>query len=210
MERITMENIKGSKTYTINDPVLQFYIELKDTEPKIWRRILISSDSSFWDLHSAIQSVFEWKNCHLHQFEYQINKKIKKIGIPEERYLSYKMEIYPSWKKDLNSVFNKMGMIVDYLYDFGDSWLHVVKLEAILPKEKGQKYPVCTGGARKSPPENCGGVTGYEDLLMIINDENHSEYDITVQWIGGKWDPEEFDENNIKFYNSNKLLDMSF
>jgi hypothetical protein len=66
-------------------------------------------------------------------------------------------------------------------------------LEKILPSESKTRYPVCLGGARACPPEDCGGVGGYVDFLQAISDVDHEEHDEMLEWIGGEFDPEEFD-----------------
>ena len=84
-------------------------------------------------------------------------------------------------------------------YDFGDCWRHEILLEGILLREKGCKYPQCIGGARACPPEDCGSVSGYYDLLEIIADTEHEEYEDTVRWLGRPYMPEHFDPNDVKF-----------
>ena len=77
-----------------------------------------------------------------------------------------------------------------YEYDFGDSWEHVVELEKILTPEPGASYPRCTAGKRSGPPEDCGGIWGYADLLDALADPSHPEHDNLLEWVGGEFDPE--------------------
>ena len=92
-----------------------------------------------------------------------------------------------------------------YEYDFGDYWEHMVLVEKILPVEKGKRYPNCSKGKRACPPEDVGGVWGYTDFLETIKDVNHSEHEDMLEWVGGEFDPEEFD---MKFVNE-RLKKMS-
>jgi Plasmid pRiA4b ORF-3-like protein len=82
-----------------------------------------------------------------------------------------------------------------YEYDFGDGWEHVVLLEKVLPPEQGVDYPRCTAGKRACPPEDVGGVWGYESFLETIRDPSHPEHDDMLEWAGGEFDPEQFDLN---------------
>jgi hypothetical protein len=84
------------------------------------------------------------------------------------------------------------------MYDFGDDWLHTVILEKLLPRESGIKYPLCIAGERACPPEDCGGVPGYFDLLEAIKNPLHVQHKEMLQWIGGKFDPECFDAKGKK------------
>jgi hypothetical protein len=80
-----------------------------------------------------------------------------------------------------------------YLYDFGDSWEHEILVEKILPLEKGTHYPVCVTGKRACPPEDCGGPYGYEELLEILKDPSHPEYEDRIDWLPEEdFDPETF------------------
>jgi Plasmid pRiA4b ORF-3-like protein len=80
-----------------------------------------------------------------------------------------------------------------YEYDFGDGWEHVIIVENILKPESGVHYPICIAGARACPPEDCGGTGGYAHFLEAITEPEHEEHDELLEWIGGEFDPEEFD-----------------
>ena len=80
-----------------------------------------------------------------------------------------------------------------YEYDFGDGWDHTVLLEKVLAPEPGVAYPRCTAGKRACPPEDVGGVWGYESFLEAINDLNNPEHDTMLEWVGGEFDPAAFD-----------------
>jgi hypothetical protein len=84
-----------------------------------------------------------------------------------------------------------------YEYDFGDGWEHDVLLEKILPGDEKLKFPVCLEGKMACPPEDCGGVWGYSDLLEILKQPKHEEYDSYIEWLGGEFDPEHFDKEAV-------------
>jgi Plasmid pRiA4b ORF-3-like protein len=75
----------------------------------------------------------------------------------------------------------------------GDGWEHEILLEKVLGPKAGSRYPICTEGKRVCPPEDVGGSTGYANFLEAISDPSHEEHDEYVEWIGGEFDPEEFD-----------------
>jgi Plasmid pRiA4b ORF-3-like protein len=80
-----------------------------------------------------------------------------------------------------------------YQYDFGNNWRHEVVLEKIIPVNDVVKAPICFGGARRCPPEDVGGVSGYQEFLDVIFDPTHQEYEHLVRWAGGPFQAEEFD-----------------
>ena len=117
------------------------------------------------------------KEAHLHAFRLKRphGKKIIEIGIPTDDFDD--IEILPGWDEYIADYFWEPGRTARYEYDFGDSWHHEILLEGILLKEKGTKYPICIDGQRACPPEDCGGIRGYENLLKILRDPNHEEYE---------------------------------
>ncbi|MFH2053020.1 MAG: plasmid pRiA4b ORF-3 family protein [bacterium] len=177
--------------------ILQFRIELLEISPPIWRRIQVPADSSFWDLHVAIQDAMGWTDSHLHAFELDDPKKGRcEIGIPDEDAM---VPVIAGWKRKLTRHFKTPGDVMFYEYDFGDDWRHAVLLEAIALPEPGVEYPRCTAGARRCPPEDVGGVGGYEEFLEAIADPDHEEHDSYLEWCGGAFDPEEFDPAAVRF-----------
>ena len=84
-----------------------------------------------------------------------------------------------------------------YEYDFGDSWEHELLVEKILPRDEGKRYPVCLTGKRACPPEDCGGILGYASFLEAIRDPEHPEHDEMLEWVGGEFDPDIFDLDEV-------------
>ncbi|MGQ9722201.1 MAG: plasmid pRiA4b ORF-3 family protein [Candidatus Jordarchaeum sp.] len=181
------------------EKVYQFKITLRDTKPPIWRRIQVPEIYTFWDLHVAIQNAMGWFDCHLHLFKI-VDPKTGvnvEIGIPSD--LPGDRETLPGWKQRIADYFSDENRVAYYTYDFGDNWEHIVKLEKILPADEVTGYPICIAGKRACPPEDCGGVWGYEELLEIIENPNHEEYEETLEWLGGGFDPEHFDREKVIF-----------
>jgi hypothetical protein len=184
--------------------VYQFKIKLKDIRPPVWRRIQVPESYTFWDLHVAIQDAFGWEDYHLHQFELvdpMTGEKIY-IGIPDE----ISNDVLPGWKHKIAKYLSIENPKATYLYDFGDGWEHSVLLEKILPREKGVNYPRCINGKRACPPEDCGGTWGYTEFLEIIKDPKHEQHKEMLTWVGGDFDPEYFNIEEICFDDPDERL----
>ena len=120
------------------------------------------------------------------------------------------------WEVPISNFFMELGDTLEYEYDFGDGWSHKVILVGILLKEPGFKYPRCVDGQRACPPEDCGGVRGYEELLDVLADLSHEEYEGMVEWLKGHaknywpYKPDEFKPASVKFDNPRKRLKIAF
>lgn len=183
-----------------------------DISPPIWRRVQVPEKYSFWDLHVAIQDSMGWKDYHLHVFRLKTKHahKIREIGIPNEDRFEDEPEIQAGWQVAIENVFYEVGLTFEYEYDFGDSWVHEVTHEGILIRESGIKYPHCIDGARACPPEDCGGPPGYENLINVLSNPDHSEFDAIQTWAGDDYDPERFDPTGVKFDNPSIRLRRLF
>ena len=84
-----------------------------------------------------------------------------------------------------------------YDYDFGDSWSHDIVVEAVTPPESGTLYPICLGGKRACPPEDCGGIWGYQHFLEALADRKHPNHAMMRDWWEGPFDAEAFDADLI-------------
>ncbi len=174
--------------------VYQFKITLLDTKPPIWRRIQVPENYRFWDLHVAIQDAMGWEDDHLHEF--RVHAPLKgitvSIGLPSDnQYLK-------STREKIADYFSPAYAVAEYEYDFGDGWLHTVKLEKILPTDPGQNYPVCLAGKMACPPEDCGGVGGFYNMLEALKDPQHPDHMDVLDWIED-FDPEAFDPADVVF-----------
>ncbi|WP_063767948.1 plasmid pRiA4b ORF-3 family protein [Verrucomicrobium sp. BvORR106] len=193
--------------------VYQFRVSLDESKPAIWRRIQLSEASTFWELHVAIQDSMGWMDCHLHEFELEQAKGGRlRIGVPSEEVED---DVQPGWKVSVADHLSRPGDTVSYLYDFGDDWRHTILLEGILLEEAKVEYPVCLDGKRACPPEDCGGVFGYENLLEALADEDHPDHEELTEWMAENvesakaFDPEAFNPAKIKFGNPAKRLKLA-
>lgn len=180
----------SSKKVKADALIYQVKITLNMTRPPIWRRIQVSNNISLSRFHNIIQTVMGWSGYHLHQFiidgEY--------YGVPHP---DYGFEMRNEIRVKLNRVMFAEKDKFLYEYDFGDGWEHIIVLEKILPAVSGVDYPVCLKGKRACPPEDCGGVWGYESLLETIQNPAHPEHEEMLEWVGGSFDPEAFDMEQI-------------
>lgn len=168
--------------------IFQLKVTLVDSQPPIWRRFLISSLATLEDLHQVLQLVMGWKGAHLHGFEIDH----KHYGDPSPEALGDDVQNQASVTLAMLTlgVKNKFR----YTYDFGDGWLHQILVEEILTSDEIEgPLPRCLEGKRACPPEDCGGIWGYEDMLSRWDDPSDPEAIELIDWIGGDFDPEAFD-----------------
>lgn len=169
--------------------VYQIQVVLKGSKPKIWRRILVNSDVLLVDLHRIIQTTMGWTNSHLHAFS---------DGIEEYSPKEFEVEFAEDSRVvRLDEIMKAEGSKIDYEYDFGDGWEHELVLEKIQIPGPQIQIPTCIAGKRNCPPEDCGGIWGYSDMLKILKQPHHAEYESYVEWLGGDFDPEHFDIDGI-------------
>jgi len=163
--------------------IYQLKVTLRGSRPPIWRRVLVPGTFSLYKLHQVIQLAMGWTDSHLHQFiidgrRYSIPSPEDFEPVSDERPLSLRQIAMGEKRKFL------------YEYDFGDSWDHEIVVEKILSPDPGVKYPACIKGKRACPPEDVGGLWGYETFLEAISDPNHEKHDSYLEWIGDAFDPE--------------------
>lgn len=168
--------------------VLQIKVTLRHTRPPIWRRILVPSDMPLERLHDVLQEAMGWTNSHLHSFAHG-----------ESAYMRYDPDMgrLPSFVEEcgvhIGTLLLKAKDRLRYDYDFGDGREHYVVVEKVLAANATTRVPAVIGGRRACPPEDIGGVPGYESFLAVFADAKHPEHEEARQWAGGEGDPEAFD-----------------
>ncbi|MGQ9888920.1 MAG: plasmid pRiA4b ORF-3 family protein [Aggregatilineales bacterium] len=172
--------------------IYQIKVTLKYAKPPIWRRLLVSSDTTLADLHDIIQIAMGWTDSHLHHFE--IEGRYYRAHKPG---FDLDLEVADAHRLKLDKVVRGEGFKFEYVYDFGDNWEHVILVEKILPFDPTQKLPVCVKGRRACPPEDVGGVWGYKEFLEAIANPEHPSHDSYAEWIEGVFDAEAFDLEDI-------------
>ena len=166
-------------------PLYRLKVTLRGCRPPIWRRFVVPSDISLKRVHDALQAVMGWTDSHLHQFE--AGGVIYGTVDPE-----FGVRRVSESRTRLDQVLRKPKDRMEYEYDFGDGWGHVVVLEAVLPAEPDGVYPRVEAGRRACPPEDVGGVHGYAGFLEALDDPAHPEHREMREWIGREFDPEAF------------------
>lgn len=158
---------------------LQLKISLNGTRPPVWRRLLIPDHYTFMDLHAVIQAAMGWFDSHMFEF----SGTGEEIGVPFDDGWDDR-QVRDAGKVSVKSELTSEGEKMTYVYDFGDNWQHTVLLEKI-HKEK-VLHPICLKGKGACPPEDCGGVWSYYELVEQVNDPDHPEYREMRDWLGLK------------------------
>jgi hypothetical protein len=179
-----------------------FEVTLQGARPRVWRRFLLATNATFHDLHDAIQRACGWKNSHLFAFRHG---RVEVAGIPVlDEWEDELPEVPDARQVRLAEWFNGRRTSIEYEYDFGDSWIHAVKLLGVVTHDEVHKRKLLDG-ARAFPPEDCGGLGGYERCVALVkggrveqdDDDDDDEDESLRSWLG-PWDPERFDVDAVR------------
>ncbi len=178
----------------------QVRVDLDDAAPPIWRRLHLSSELMLDQLHTVLQQAMGWTDSHLHQF---LSGADKMDRFAQQYHMQFMLDegaegILENGVR-LDEVLAGPQDRLFYWYDFGDSWEHTLVVEKVLPRVGTEPAAVCIGGARACPPEDCGGIWGYQELL----DDPRVDLD-------GDWKPIDFDPTYFSVEDTNtRLADLS-
>ena len=169
-----------------NVEIMQLKAPLRRVRPPVWRRLHIRNDATLEALHECLQVSFGWANSHLHSFStgttvYGPEALADALNAADERGTC------------LRDVFRRPGDRLWYEYDPGDGWAHDLVFERTVPFDYARPYPWVVGGRRACPPDDVGGVSGYERFLEAVTDKRHPEHKDMRKWYGGTFDPAQFD-----------------
>lgn len=167
----------------------QVTVDLDEASPRIWRQLEVASDTRLDELHPVLQVAMGWTNSHLHEFR----MGSPRTAPPGERFamdadLDEGEPGVPEADVRLDEVLRDVGDTLLYSYDFGDGWDHAVRLDAVVPRPDDGLPARCTGGGGACPPEDCGGVWGYQELLATaadpsgLNRSERAEFDERLAW----------------------------
>lgn len=178
---------------------------MQDIKPPVWRRLLIPSSATFWELHIAIQDSFGWEDYHLHEFFVgpAWDRNVTHIAIPNpEDDWDEGEEALDESKIRLEEFLSADQPKLTYVYDFGDNWEHKIVLEKVLPIDSNQVYPQVVTGKRACPWEDSGGVGGYEYKIEILKDKKHPEHKMIADWVGVSV----FSDLNLEAFNPDDVI----
>ena len=178
-------------------------ISLSGIKPTIYRTIQIEEHRTVFELHAAVQIAFGWENSHMHRFENGDDR----IGMSEFDEFEDDHTIEERNIRLFQTGLNEKDKF-EYIYDFGDHWVHEIQLTKILESKK-TFYPKCIKGAMNRPPEDCGGIHGFEDFKEIMGNRKHPEFKEMKTWYGGMYDEELFlkDQINEDFKNFDTIVE---
>lgn len=173
-----------------DDKIAVLRVELEGIEPLIWRRVGVRAAIGLMDVHAVIQAAMGWDDSHLWHFEADGGRYFPSEPEWNERY------------KDAETAM--LGMLIEagvrrmsYVYDMGDVWEHAVIVERMTVPLPNITYPQFLGGERRCPPEDCGGVPGYNDFLSNIASKEVARRNSALDWYGGPYDPDDIDEQRV-------------
>ena len=174
--------------------IYELEIELAYIKPRIWRRILVPDNMQLSTLHHVIQAVFGWENCHLHEFtigdeQYGMVEMEQEFGMG----LDFGRTLQDERQFTVGQALGEHIERFDYGYDFGDDWVHIVKVRKIHHPDQGNRTPQCIAGKNACPPEDIGGPPGYAYFLKVLADPEHEEHEAMLEWVGEEFDPKGFD-----------------
>ncbi len=166
-------------------------ITLERSKPAIWREVLVPTSMTMQTLHQTIQAAMGWWDAHL--FEFDIGDD--RIGEPDPDWDD--APVTPARDVRLASLLRRGVRRFTYLYDFGDSWEHLVEVKREIPLLPGEEVPILLAGERRCPPEDVGSLDGFADFLEAMADPDHAEHDAMTTWYGGPFDPADIDAERI-------------
>jgi len=187
----------ATKKIWLPQDIYQIKVTLRDTRPPIWRRLRVPAGLTLDALHDVLQVAMGWDDSHMHEF--RIGQRRFGKPDPNDRLMGLD-PVGNERATHLYKVLGKVGAKATYTYDFGDGWEHVIVVEKVLPPDPAGHYPICVGGKLQGPPDDCGGVPGYYNLLEALRDPDHEEHEDLLDWVGGEFNPDAFsvDEVNQK------------
>lgn len=187
---IGLQEGKGSAVKKVREKVFSLRATVVGTEPRIWRRLLVRESMWLSRLHDTLQIAFDWFDYQTHVFVIDDLK----LGNPLKRDELIVEDDRDIMLSDLDLASRERFF---YEYHFGEGWQVEVRLEKVLTVEKGAHYPQCTEGELAGPPEDCGGLEAFHDMLACIK-EPHTEIGREwIEWLGPEYDSTACDVEKI-------------
>ena len=161
----------------------QLKIQIKNSHPPIWRRVVVPSGITFEELAEILNITMGWIGCHMHCFEFS------RLGISVEMK-SDELDFFENMdeesldeKETVIDTFLERQNNFTYVYDFGDDWEHKVTVEEIIDDYE-YSYAKVLKYKGETPYEDCGGIYGYYEMQDILSNPKHYRYSEIKDWVG--------------------------
>ena len=184
----------GTGIMSDGDRIVRLKIELDDWDPAIWRRVEVPLTMTLRGLHDVVQAAMPFQDYHL--FEFRADDK--RYAIPDPEWDSFGDKTWSAKTTRLATLIDRGVSQLAYTYDFGDDWRHTITVEQIGEADPATEYPRFIEGEGRAPPEDVGGLPGFELFLDAIADPDHEEHDDLMRWSGGSFDPETLDADAVQ------------
>ena len=164
-------------------------ISIDGIMPPVFRDLLVSEKLLLIQLHRTIQATFGWFDVHEHEF---VADGVRYAEPDEEGRLAH--GVRSTMEITVGELALNTGSSFTYTYDFGDRWTHTIFVIDVFDQDAPEmtEFPMLIGGERAGPPEDSGGAPGYQQLLTILADPKHPQYEEKTEWLGAPFDPEAF------------------
>lgn len=182
----------GIGIMTSNERIARLHIKLDHIEPVIWRRVEVPITTSLKGLHDVIQAVMLFKDYHLFEF----NAGGKRYAVPDPEW-DFGADTYAARNVRIGALVDRGITTFNYTYDFGDDWRHSITVEAVTDADPAVEYPRFLDGDRRAPPEDVGGLPGFEDFLIAMSKPRHAQHRKVVDWYGGRFEPNDIGVDTI-------------
>lgn len=173
---------RGSKAKTARERTFTLRLAVAGTAPAIWRRLIVRESMWLSGLHDAIQVTLDWFDYQTHAFQFDdlfFGNPVKREELLVE--------------DDRDVTLTELGLDqrerFRYSYQFGEGWLVEVAIERVGEVEKGVHYPVCLAGELAGPPEDCGGVEAFHDMVKSLGEPESDLGREWREWVGADYDP---------------------
>lgn len=176
-----------------SDRIARLKIRLDDWEPVIWRRVEVPLTASLKALHDVIQAAMPFEDYHLFEFR----AAGRRYAIPDPEWDSLRDKTYSAKTTKLGTLIESGVTELTYTYDFGDDWRHTITIETIAVADPACEYPRYVEGAHRAPPEDVGGIPGFELFLEAMTDPHHEQHEDLRRWHGAPFEPKIVDEGQI-------------
>jgi hypothetical protein len=173
--------------------VYQLRIDLRgSSNPKVWRRIVVPATIKLSLLHVVLLRAMGWGGGHMHEFTFAQGSYTS-----VEPGLDLPFDVQDENRVSLRNTLEG-SVTFTWIYDYGDNWQHKVKVERADVMGFALEHPMCITGQGACPPDDVGGVPGFENFVQAMTDPAHPEHEELASWHGGPFDPAAFSATDVQ------------